>query len=278
MQEDFIQFLPYLRTEYRVSTGTGKEQAAKEIAGRITPEKNLDSLFILLKCFNKYKEIRRDPDHLLWVKKTLKDIAAWKLITMINKEFYHGYKIENKKEGIHIDLGFRDEFYVDGFFVELSISGLYKKKPELGDPYTVVDPEAYIPKVSVHTNKMVPILESGPSKPGFIHCVLYSLYTHYLYGEPAEYNESMIRSERVLNFIRTRLEADNTANTPIFIFLGSQYKFTIDVKKALVSDLKRLLPALNVFGFTVAEDSFLIHSPAYVIDNISKFLHDLNEA
>ena len=91
MQEDFIQFLPYLRTEYRVSTGTGKEQAAKEIAGRITPEKNLDSLFILLKCFNKYKEIRRDPDHLLWVKKTLKDIAAWKLITMINKEFYHGY-------------------------------------------------------------------------------------------------------------------------------------------------------------------------------------------
>jgi hypothetical protein len=50
------------------------------------------------------------------------------------------------------------------------------------------------------------------------------------------------------------------------------------MKKSIVSELKGLLPALNVFGFTVAGDSFLIHSPGYVIDNISKFLHDLNEA
>ncbi|MBN2443987.1 MAG: trypsin-like peptidase domain-containing protein, partial [Spirochaetales bacterium] len=178
-QENFSLFLNYLSKEYLESKSNEQSVIAKEIAEIITLDKTLNSPSLLLKCFYRYIEIKRNFDELTDIKNTLKSIVSWKLLTMLDKDFYATYTIEDKNVGINIDLNFSKEFDIDNFFVELSISGLYKKKPELGNPDKLSDSESGILKNTVKAKNVIDILEPGPAKKNFINCVLFSLYKKY---------------------------------------------------------------------------------------------------
>ncbi|MBN2441722.1 MAG: hypothetical protein JXJ04_10250, partial [Spirochaetales bacterium] len=75
-----------------------------------------------------------------------------------------------------------------------------------------------------------------------------------------------------------QLESDNMADRPVLVFINKKYYSNNDEKKKIVAILKEKLSALNVFGFNINGESFLVQSPGYIIDKISKFLRDLNEA